>query len=711
MLMKISEKKSSIEEILNPQSVAIFGASDDTSKWGGSILALLQKFEYQGAIYPVNPRSTVVQALPAYKSVRDIGQPVDVAVLAVPHDRAVAAFEDCAAAGVKAILMVTSQFAESGEDGQKLQDKLVAIAHDAGMRLIGPNCMGYFRSHSQLCLLNAQALMRNPVLHKGSIALISQSGALAGAMLARAYDLGVGFSFCVSLGNQADLEVCDFLEYAISDPETRVISLYIEGLKNPQRFIELLRQAREAGKPVLLVKAGRTDSGKRAVQSHTASMAGGYQALKAAVTYESAVVLDDYLELVMQAAAWSTLPAPAGPGIAVFSGSGGGGAVASDLIDEAGLTTATLAAQTVEKLAPLVPASCAHLPFDMGAVPAPYRSEDSPWLRDVVTGMMEDPAVGAGIFVMTTQPDMAGTARMAIEVTRNGSKPLVFVNLASSCGAEATSQFRAQGMVRFEDVREAIAYLVNRLQFEASILSPAPEYVATESRELAVLAQQLPVGLLSEFQTKQLFSAMGIPVTQGNVAGSQDEAVRIAHAIGYPVVMKIVSGQVSHKSDIGGVVLNVQDEAAVREHFQGLKAALAKVPGAAFEGCLVQQMAKADAELIVGTHWDDQFGQMLMFGFGGTLVELQRDTVLLPAYATPAAIAKALSGLRLYPLLTGFRGRAPADLDALVNLIYRMGQLAYQLGERLVECEANPVMVRGKSMVVADARAVWKEKQ
>ncbi|MFZ2858887.1 acetate--CoA ligase family protein [Acidovorax sp.] len=701
--------QTSISDILNPKSVAIVGASDDLAKWGGSILALLQKFKFPGQIFPVNPRSQRVQEYPAFSSVTAIGQPVDVAVVAVPNDRAVDAFHDCAQAGVKAILMVTSQFAESGEAGQQLQDTLVDIARKAGIRIIGPNCMGYFHSHADLCLLNSQALMRNTVLQKGSIALISQSGALAGTMLARAYDIGTGFSFCVSLGNQADLEVCDFLEYALSDPHTRVISLYIEGLKAPQRFLSLLRQARAAGKPVLLTKAGRTDSGQRAVQSHTASMAGAYQAFEAAVRYEGAVIVDDPLELVMQAVAWAGLPAPKNRAIAVFSGSGGGGAVASDLIDEAGLEAATLSADTVQRLASLMPESSAHLPFDLGSVPTSYRGANSRWLQDVVSTMMADPGVGAGIFVMTTQPDMVGTAETIVAVNRSGDKPVLFVNAASSCGNEAAEKLRAAGVVNFGSIKDAIRALSHRLAFEQHLGVQDKAQPGFSVEQVHAMARPWPDGLVSEYQAKQLLATAGIPTTVGRVATSEDEAIQAANAIGFPVVMKVMSAQVSHKSDIGGVMLNVKDEAGVRQQFKALQTALKQVPGAAFDGCLVQQMAQADAELLVGTHWDVQFGPMLMFGFGGTLVELQRDTALLPASASRAAIAQALTGLRLYPLLTGYRGRDPVDLERLVDLIHQMGQLAVHLGEQLSECEANPVMVRGNSILVADARAVWKE--
>jgi len=704
---------NTIETILNPKSLAIVGASEELQKWGGSMLALLRKFQYDGHIFPVNPRSREVQGLPAFPSVRAIPMPVDVALIAVPNERVTEAIQDCASAGVKAVLMVTSQFAESGEEGCALQERVLQIAGKADMRIIGPNCMGYFSSHASLCLLNSQALMRNASLAKGSIALISQSGALAGTMLARAYDVGAGFSFCVSLGNQADLEVCDFLEYAITDPHTRIISLYIEGLRNPSRFLALLRQARADGKPVLLTKAGRTDSGQRAVQSHTASMAGAFQAFEASVRHAGAVIVDDPLELVVQSATWAATLAPVNDGVAVFSGSGGGGAVAADLIDEAGLRAAVLSRATVEGLAPLMPASAAHLPFDLGSVPTAYRADDANWLSKVLATMMSDDRVGAGLFVMTTQPDMVGAAEAVIAFNRKSDKPMLFVNAASSCGGDAVTRLQAAGLPYFASIKEATRYLGNRLTYAcATAFDKAPAVEAQfPAAQVDVACRDLPAGLVPEHQAKQLLSAAGIAATDGEVAESAGRAVELARQLGFPLAMKVVSAQISHKSDIGGVALNIQDEAAVASRFEALRSAVAKVPGAMFEGCLVQRMARADAELLIGTHWDAQFGPMLMFGFGGTLVELHRDTALLPATAGRRAIAQALANLRQYPLLTGYRGRAPADVDAIADVIHRMGQLAVHLGERLAECEANPVMVQGNTILVADARAVWKETQ
>ena len=701
--------REAVERALNPQAVAILGASDDTQKWGGSILALLRKFGWPGRIAPINPGAESVQGLPSFPSVSAAVAatgPIDVAVIVVPDKLTESAIADCAQSGVKVALMVTSQFAESGPEGAALQARVLQIAQQGGMRIIGPNCMGYFHSHARMNLLNSQALMRNSELVQGEIALISQSGALAGAMLARAYDLGTGFSFCVSLGNQADLEVCDFLDYAIDDAHSKVIALYVEGVKDSTRFVALLRRARAAGKPVLIVKAGRTALGQKAVQSHTASLAGEYRAFEAAVRAAGAVLVDDFLELIAQAAAWTRLPAPSGPQVAVLSGSGGGGAVASDLVGEAGLQAATLSPATVQRLLALMPEAGARLPLDLGAIPARQRT-DPRWLRQVLDIILADPAVGAALFVMTTMPDMAGTAATVVDVNRESPKPLAFVNAASSAGAQAGDKLKSAGLVNFAHIKEALGYLRNRLAWEAyekeapALAGPAPTAIKT-------IVDALPAGLIGEHDAKRLLAAAGIPVTRGEIAQTEDDAVRAADAIGYPLVMKLVSAQISHKSDVGGVVLNVPDADAVRRHFGALQAAAARVPGATFGGALVQQQARADAEVLIGTHWDAQFGPLLMIGLGGTLVELLQDTALLPASAGPRAIRRAIEGLRLYPLLNGYRGKPPADVDALVDVAQRFGRLAMQLGARLPECEANPVMVAGDQIVVADARAVWQ---
>lgn len=704
--------QNQIESILNPSSVAVIGASNDTNKWGGSVLALLRKFGFKGNIFPINPKSQIVQDLKAYPSISAVGQPIDVAVLTVPSHKAPEALKDCARAGVGAVLVMTAQFAESGPDGLALQQEIETIASDAGMRLIGPNCMGYFSSASDLCLLNAQAFIRNDTMRKGHIALISQSGALAGAMLARAYDIGAGFSFCVSLGNQADLEVCDFFEYAITDANTKVIALYIEGLKNPSRFKALLKAARLAGKPVLITKAGRTSSGTKAVQSHTASMAGAYQTFRATVESQAATIITDPLQMVAEAAIWDVDRPMRGSRVAALSGSGGGGALAVDALEDAGLQAATLSAAGHAALSILAPGDGARLPFDIGAVPGSAQqsvSSDS-WFQDVLSTTLDDADVDAGLFLMTTQPDMNGAADAFVAAQAASAKPLVFINAASSCGAEPVARIKAAGLAYFTDLQHAVLHLAHRRQYarQCAALAMAGTLPQLDTQALERVASTLTAGIVSEDQTKSLLQAAGLPTASGQATTSSQEAIDAADKLGYPVVMKVISEQITHKSDIGGVLLGIQDAEAVRAGFERLKQVATGVAGAQFQGCLVQQMAKADVELLMGTHWDDQLGAFLTFGFGGTLVELQRDTCLLPADASPTMIKNALATLRQFPTLTGYRGKQAIDLDRLVDLICRMGLLAGYFGEKLQECEANPLMIRGEHIVVADARAVWK---
>ncbi|WP_237173327.1 acetate--CoA ligase family protein [Paracandidimonas lactea] len=556
------------------------------------------------------------------------------------------------------------------------------------------------------------ALIRDDAMLKGHIALISQSEALTGAMLAHAYDIGAGFSFCVSLGDQADLETCDFLEYAIADANTKVMALYIEGLKNPARFKALLEAARRAGKPVLITKAGRTSSGARAVHSHTASMAGAYQSFRAMVEGQAATIIDDPLQLVAEAAVWDAHRPMRGARVAVFSSSGDGGVLAVDALEDAGLMAATLSDTGALALGRLASLATARLPLDIGAVQSSLQKtvHSDSWLQDVLATVMDDAQVDAGLYLMTTQPDMEGVANAFVQAQHASAKPLVFINAASSCGIEAVARIKASGLAHFASLPQAAQHLRHRYRYAshcADLANPG-SLPRLDAQALEKTVAKLPAGIVSEPQTKALLHAAGVPVALGRVATSAPDAVAAAESLGYPVVMKVVSPQITHKSDIGGVLVGVRTAQAVQEGFERIRGAAARVPGARFDGCLVQRMATSEAELLVGTHWDAQLGAFLTFGFGGTLVELHRDTCLLPADAGPAQVRRALPSLRLHPTLTGYRGRQPADLEGLVDVICRMGRLAVYFGERLQECEVNPLMINGATIVAADARAVWK---
>src|SRR5689334_8260321 len=392
-----------VQRIMNARSVAIYGASDDTSKWGGGLMNLLLRHGWQGTVYPIS-RKESVQGRVAYPDIASVPEPVDVACVVVPVDQVSRVIGECADAGVAGCMIISSNFAETGEDGARRQHELVEIARARGTRLIGPNCMGLMNTHAQFNLCNSSASEFYHHMPQGPIGIASQSGALMGSMLARAYVSGTGLSSAISAGNQADLEICDFFEYLIADPNTRVICLYIEELRSPERFRELSRRSIAAGKPVLLVKAGRSESGALAVQSHTGSLAGMYESLAAVCRQLGVQLLNDVIDMMDAAMAWVTVGGFSSGGVAVMTASGGGGALAMDALEAAGFTLPQLGSATQEVLARWAPPTHLQLPLDAGVL-ASHRSP-----RDLLQGMREsslaimaDSGVGAGMYVMTTQ--------------------------------------------------------------------------------------------------------------------------------------------------------------------------------------------------------------------------------------------------------------------------------------------------------------------
>lgn len=708
MTTNTEQTTAGIRAILNPRSIAFIGASDDIVKWGGVLLHVLRKFGYPGAIYPVNPKAETIQGLPAYRSVGEIGQPIDLAVISIGVDGVEQAMHECAAAGVRAAMVVTSQFAESGAEGAAKQERVLAVARRAGIAMIGPNCMGVLNANERMALLNSTALVEYfGEIPRGRIGVVSQSGAVVGAMIARAGYVGAGFSSCVSLGNQADLEICDFFDYLVDDPATDVICLYMESARSVERMLAIARRARAAGKPVLITKAGRTPHGQKAVASHTASMAGAYDTFLARCRSEGILVQTDALQMLLTAQALQAFPLPRAAGVALFSGSGGQGALGSDALSDHGLVPAELSAATRSALAPFFTETNQQLPYDMGAAASgPGRSRP-----DLMAGSMEpifaDPSVGACVYLMTPQGRMDDIARLFIELGRKHGKPALLANCASGIAEDMREALLALGAPFFPSQHEAFLTLRD-LEWLRSHdgPEPAPEVPAL-SAALQAFTQGLSEGLQDEDTSKGLLALAGIDVAAGEVAADAEAAVRIADAMGYPVVLKIVAEGVTHKSDMGGVQLDLRDAGAVRAAFGRIRRAAEELPGAQFRGCLVQPMIQAESELMVGTLHDPEFGPFVLLGAGGTLVELMKDTQLLPAPASPEGIERAIRALRCFPLLDGYRGRAPADLARLVQIVHRVSLLAAQLGERMPEMDINPLAIQGERAVALDARLRW----
>lgn len=707
-MKNLSTANASINAILKPRSIAVIGASDNVEKWGGVLLHLIQKFGYAGRVFPVNPKASNIQGLPAFRDISEVPKPVDLAVITIGVDSVEQVVTKCAAHGVRAAMVVTAEFAESGPAGAAKQQRLIDVARRSGIAILGPNCMGILNAVDNLALLNSTALLDSfTEIPKGEIGVVSQSGAIVGAMIARAGHVGAGFSSCVSLGNQADLEICDFFEYLVDDPDTKVICLYMESGDSADRLFSIAARAHLADKPVLICKAGRTSQGAQAVASHTASLAGAYDTFVARCRDAGVLVQTDPLQMLMTAQALLSFPLPSVSGVALFSGSGGAAALGTDELFDHDLRPADLSDQTRRELSVFFTESNQKLPYDMGAAAVGPGKGRADLMDGSMRPIFTDPSVGTCIYVMTPQFAMTRIARLFTELGRENDKPALVVNSASGITEEMRHELLTIGSVFFPSLHEALLTVRDMQWLHAYSGSGKATETENISPELESFASKLPRGILHENETKQMLSLAGIRVASGDVATTADEAVTIAGDIGYPVVLKIVAEGVTHKSDMGGVELDLTSANAVRKAFDRIREAAHCLDAAAFKGCLVQPMLNGDVELMLGSIYDDQTGPFLMVGAGGTLVELMKDTKLIPAPARVDTIESALRGLRVFPLLDGYRDTKPVDIKAVAEIAHRVSVLASQFGSRLPELDINPLAVSGDQAVVLDARARW----
>ncbi len=687
-------------QILHPKSVAIVGASGDEQKWGGRLLRYMLRHRHDGPLYPINARATELMGLPAYASLRDCPGPVDLAILLVPRQHVRAALEDCVAKGVGCALCITAGFAETGPQGRADEEELVALARAGGVRLIGPNCMGLMNAHHNLCATTGVVMGTVDRLPVGGIGMASQSGALMGAMISRGVDIGAGFSSMVSVGNQADLGLNDFFEYLIDDPKTGVISLYMEGVVDAPRFAALLARAAAVGKPVCIAKSGRSEAGAKAAASHTASLAGAWPAFEATCRRWGVYLFETIYDLMQGAVLLQRGKRAAGHGVAIFSGSGGGGALLTDALEAHGLQLAELSEATQQAVAAVLPASHRQLPFDFGmlnhaAAPDPEVAGGS--IGIALDRAMHDPAVGAGILLLTTQPGQENVVQAAISAANRSTKPLLFVQGAGNHGEIARQMLREAGHGYLDSPHDALKVL------EALTQRTEPEPATAVLPDIAVPAD-FPGGFLTEPDARRLLEAAGIPTTRWQFAADAETAVQAARALGEAVAIKAVSARIVHKSDIGGVKLGVQGDAAVRQACADIAAAAQAAGAGALDGYLVTEMWRADTELILGVQRDPDFGPLVMVGAGGVLVELMKDVQLASAPLSHKAALAMLNKLRCLPLLTGYRGRPHANLNAIADVMVRLGALATS-SERLRELDINPLFIAGDRIAAADARA------
>ena len=689
--------------ILHPESVAVIGASEDVGKFGGRVMHYLTKHKFGGRIVPVNKSRETIFGVPCFRSIGDAGG-VDVALLALPAHHLVAAVAECAEAGVKACVIMTTGFAEAGEEGARMQDELIDIVRRTGMRIVGPNCMGLMSPHHQMALTSSLVLEDSP-LRKGPVGLISQSGALMVSIYNRADDAGIGFSACVSLGNQSDLEICDFMEYLVEDPQTSAICIYMEGLRDPQRFLAAADRARAAGKPVLLVKTGRTEAGVKSAKSHTASLAGAYDVFAMACAEHGVVLLDDPDSMVQLADWLARWKLPAGDGMGVVSSSGGGAGISVDRVSEAGLRLSELQDATREKMRSFLLPPQADNPIDLGG-----RTIDDPFesARLAVETMAADPDVSIVLITLTTVPFYAKTTEVLAKAAIAAGKPYLVLVTPGSAADAPRQVLRDLGCPFYERFDDGIRLLRGVRDYQKSRKASVAAQRPADIGDTAAMLAPASGGLMTEPETNALLSAYGIRVTREKVCTSADDAAATAESFGYPVVLKAVARGLIHKSDIGGVKLNLASVEAVRQAFDDIRKAVASAaPQAVFEGCVVQEMVKPEAELILGVKQDPVFGPVIVAGAGGILVEMIKDVAMALAPISVDKAREMLQSLSIRTLLDGYRGRPALDTDAAADALSRLSWLAADLESRLEELDINPlaVLAQGQGVVALDGRA------
>ena len=695
------QARLSVRQILHPQSVGVIGASDDVGKFGGRIMHYLIKHGFPGTIVPVNPSRAEVRGVHAYPRIGDAPGPVDVCILAVPAAVLVQAVRECAEAGVGCCVVMTTGFAEIGPAGRARQDELEAIARTHGMRIVGPNCMGLINPHHALALTSSLVL-EDGELARGRIGLISQSGALMVSIYDRARSADIGFSACVSLGNQSDVEICDVLEYMRDDPCTEAICLYVEGFRSPRRFLELASDCRRAGKPVLMVKSGRTEAGVRAALSHTASLAGSYRVLASACAERGVLLMDDVDDMVRAADALLRWGVPGGDGVAVLSPSGGGAAVMIDRISERGLRPAVFGEATRVRLAEHLGPTFIGNPIDLGGR---LDSGAAGLGGELVRVLAGDPDVGVLCVLLTTAPGFVAVARGIGEALLAAAKPFVLSVTPGTSADAPRTVLREIGCPYYDHADSALRVLGTLL--EARRLGAVVAVETVRPGGLPATDAVLPTGRLTEPEVKQLVARYGVPVGEERVCADVEAAVKAATAIGFPVALKPVCRALVHKSDIGAVRLGLGSVEALRDAWAEVMTAVHRaLPDATIEGGVVQQMHRGELELIMGVRRDPQFGPVLVVGAGGVLAELLDDVTVALAPVGVARVMEMLRGLKVWPLLDGWRGRPKLDVAAVADAACRLSWLANDLGDRLVDLELNPLLVgrEGEGMVAVDGR-------
>jgi acyl-CoA synthetase (NDP forming) len=700
-----------VRRLFNPRSVALIGATDK-SRWSWSIFGNLALHGFAGPVYLVNPRGVPVHGQDSYARIADLPQPVDLAFVMVPTSAVLGVLAEVADAGIPSVVLLTSGFAEVGEDGAELERQVVDLARRCGLTILGPNGNGFINAAARI---TPYGLPIDAPLLGGPVGVVLQSGALASSVLTFAQTRNVGVSLLVSMGNESMVSMTDVIRYLIDDDATRVIALFIESVRRPDEFIALAREALAKGKPIVAIKVGRSQTGARVARAHTGSLVGDDAVVDAVFRQHGVIRVDCLEDLIITAgllAATGPLP---GNRVGFVTASGGASEIIADRAEDEGIEIPEFAPATVERLRAVVPEFAAtQNPVDVTG----YILVDRNLLRNALTAVHDDPSLDALVVVTDLPRTLPADPTLIIdgfrqtgELIRRSAKPIVVMGNTltdiTPVGRDVAGQTGFPGVLGgIHHGLTALGRAVRWSQVHRAALAGSAAVPSPLTVPLAVPDE--PGASWSEYRASAFVAEHGIPVVPSVLATDPIAAVEAANALGYPVVVKLAADEIEHKSDIGGVKVGLRDPAEVMAAYADVVSAGREV-GADVHGALVQPQRSGGIELLVGIVTDPVWGQVLAVGLGGVWVEILRDTAIRVLPVDRDQIRQALRSLRGAQLFDGPRGTEKADLDAVADAIAAAAALAGRLGDRLEALEINPLLVRGSQVEALDTLITWRK--
>ncbi|MCC5808917.1 MAG: acetate--CoA ligase family protein [Ectothiorhodospiraceae bacterium] len=689
---------SKLSSLFEPKAIAVVGASGDPSRIGGRPIAYCKRFGFQGAVYPVNPNRGEVQGLKAYPDIQSLPSEADLFVLAVPAAQIPDALAQAAKKGARAAVVFSSGFGETGEAGSALQDEVVRVARETGVRVLGPNALGVFCNVSKVAP-TFTTFLEEVEPTPGTLAIISQSGAYGAHLAMLACKRGIGLSHFVTTGNESDITVADCIHYLANDPAVGVIACYSEGVKDGRAFLEALLAARAARKPVVIIKVGRSAVGQQAAQSHTASVAGDDAVFDAAVRFGGAERVHNTQAFIDLVYTLSRRPPLGGNKLGVLTMSGGAGVLMADAAADHGLELTPLPDEARKSLDERNPFGASGNPVDTTA----QAVNDMTLVRDALRVMLDQgghDAVASFFMNWPANPSLGPRLREAITDGIKGFDDRT-VAIALNAGEDVKTDFDCAGLLVFEDPTFAVDALAASARIGEHLRQPSPSLAAIEQRGAGA-----SLSGLDEAETSELLRSAGLPMAEHRVAEDADQAAVVAEQLGYPVALKVLSPDILHKSDVGGIALNLKDANAVRKAAERI---LADVPGhakdARIRGVLVAPMAEDGVDLILGGRVDPVFGPVVVCGLGGIFVEIFNDVAIDIAPVTEDRAEALLRRLKAWPILDGARGRQRSDVAAAAKAIAAFSSFLAQHADGISSAEINPLRVlpEGRGVVGLDS--------